>query len=143
MFRIQFTGIDEGLNTGRTRGLEPFRIVRIYVAGKAKPVRIVALNQKHHRRAGALGDHVGKLVQMLRAPGGDRVWKLGETGLTHQMDVLDLDIAGRLALALEQNVDPAVLAVFHFRALVFIARELRHLTRPRSPRRRCGWDGWC
>ena len=138
--RIQFTGIDERLNSGGAGSLEALGIVRIYVAGKAKPMGVVALDQEHHRGAGAFGDHVGELVQVLRAPGRDRIGKLGKARLAHQVHVLDLDIAGRFAVALEQDVDPAVLAVFHLRALALIAGKLGDF--PAAIASPTMWLGW-
>ena len=62
---------------------------------------------------------------MLGAARRDAVRELGEARLAHEVAVLDLQVAGRLAVLFEQEVDPAVAAVFHLRPDPVVARKGR------------------
>ena len=70
--------------------------------------------------------HVAKLVEVPGAAGGDAVWKLRQAGRAHQVDVLDLDIAGRAPRPVQQHVDPAGLAVLHLAAQPGITGQFRN-----------------
>ena len=67
--------------------------------------------------------HVGHLGQVLDAALRDRIGELGQPMPARQMHVLDLDVAQPLFGALEQEVDAAVVAVFHLAAQARIARK--------------------
>ena len=67
---------------------------------------------------------------MLGAARGDAVGKFGKARAAHEMHVLHLDIAGRQALAFEQNVDPAVAPVFDLAPQVRIGGKFREVAGP-------------
>ncbi len=67
---------------------------------------------------------------------GHCIGKFGQPRPAHQVDVLDLDVAGRPAGRFEQEIDPRVLAVLHLAPDRGVAGELRECGRPRSPRPR-------
>ena len=91
-----------------TGAVEGRAIGRVDVAGERKARGRADLDQVQHDGAGAAGDHGGELVEVPGAARGDRIGKLGEAGLPHQMDVLDLHIAGRPRRVFEQKIDPRV-----------------------------------
>src|SRR5690606_32412246 len=61
--------------------------------------------------------------QVFGAALGHTVRELGDTGLPHHVNVLDLDVATAFPGAFEQNVDPAVLAILHLAAQLRVAAE--------------------
>ena len=62
---------------------------------------------------------------MLCASRRDRIRKFGEPGLAHEVDVLDLDVAGGAARRVQQDVDAAAVAIADFAGKLVIARKTR------------------
>ncbi len=58
-------------------------------------------------------DHGRQLPQVLHAPLGDRIRKLGQPGRARKVHVLDLDVGKPARGVLEQDVDAARKAVLH------------------------------
>ncbi len=77
-------------------------------------VRRRRLSRSGSRTASPRGRQLRPFQQVHRdacAAGRNGVRELGNPKLAHQMDVLDLDIAGRLSRIFQQKIDPRALAV--------------------------------
>src|SRR5690606_29175226 len=116
--------IGKHFNPRCTGGLEGLVVGGVDVAGDVERNGIGTLDQKKHDGAMSLAHHARELAQMLRAPLRDAVRELRQPGLAHHVDVLDLDVAAALGSAVEQNVDAAVLAVFHFAPQLRVATQV-------------------
>ena len=64
-------------------------------------------------------------------------------GRPHQVHVLDLDVAGRPAGALQQEIHPRVLAVLHLAPDRVVAGQAPGSGPPPAPRRPADWDARC
>ena len=65
---------------------------------------------------------------MFGAALGDAIWKFREAGFPEEMDILDFNVAGRVGRIFQKNVDPAVLAIFHFVSQACVAFQFGYFS---------------
>ncbi len=111
------------LDPGGARLVELLSVGRIDVAGHRKALRRGDLDQEQHDGARSRCRHGGELAEMLGAAPGHRIRELCEPRLAHEVDVLDLHIAGRTRRVLEQEIDPGAPAISHLAAQGGIADQ--------------------
>src|SRR5208282_5047231 len=110
----------------RARLLEGCGIDRVEVAGDGEAIRRWNLNDEEEYGARAARRHGSELPEMLGAAVGHAVREFGEPRLAHEMDVLDLQIAGRPRRIFEQKIDPGVLSVFDLPPHRRVVAQLRN-----------------
>lgn len=110
------------LDPCRQRGAKGAVVFRIDISGDIECVG-PHLQQVEQGGSCALTRHGGELPQMPRPAGGDAVGKFRQAILAHQVAILDLEVARRKAIRLQQEIDPARCSVFHLGTNIVIFRK--------------------